>query len=190
MAEPFIGDIRAFGFDFAPVGWLPCQGQLVSINDGAYQALFALLGIRFGGDGRTTFGIPDLRGRVPLGFGSAPGITPKAMGQMLGYEQVTLTENEIPVHTHTATTTTTANTKVYSEAATSDDPTNNYFGKPSENIYISGGRTAKNMATDAITTESNTIVGNGGSGQAHYNVQPSIVVNFCIAYQGIFSQRS
>ncbi|MGH7443050.1 MAG: phage tail protein, partial [bacterium] len=89
MSDPFVGEIRMFGGTYAPSGWLTCDGQLVPISD--YQVLYTLVGTTYGGNGQTTFGIPDLRGRVPMGQGSGPGLTPRAIGQSFGTEQVSLT---------------------------------------------------------------------------------------------------
>jgi len=177
--EPFIGEIRAFGFDYTPRGWLPCQGQVVSIN--TYSTLFALLGDRYGGDGRSTFGIPDLRGRVPMGYGTGIGLTPKYMGQMLGVEAVTLTQNEMPVHTHTGS----GEVKASNEEATSTEPESKFLCKPSETNIYGDGRTSKAMADDTIHID----ISNTGGGQAHYNLQPSLVLNYCIAVEGYWPPR-
>lgn len=101
MSEPFLGEIRMVGFNFAPLGWAFCQGQTMSIAQNS--ALFALLGTTFGGNGTSTFGLPDLRGRSPVGFGNGPGLTPITQGQLAGAETVTLTGAQLPQHTHAAT---------------------------------------------------------------------------------------
>jgi microcystin-dependent protein len=98
VAEPFIGEIRLFGFNFAPAGWAICNGQLLSINQ--YTALFSLLGTYYGGDGQGTFGLPDLRGRVPLNMGQAPGLSSYSIGDSGGSETLTLSANQLPSHTH------------------------------------------------------------------------------------------
>lgn len=100
MSEPFLGEIRMVGFNFAPRGWLLCQGQLMSISQNS--ALFSLLGTTFGGDGVTTFGLPDYRGRGPVGMGNGPGLTPIVQGEISGSENVTILQTQMPPHTHTA----------------------------------------------------------------------------------------
>lgn len=98
--EPFVGEIRMVGFDFAPQGWALCDGQLLPISQ--HSVLFSLLGTKYGGDGQTTFGLPDLRGRVPMHVGQGPGLSPRQLGQAGGQETVTLTGPEVPIHTHPA----------------------------------------------------------------------------------------
>lgn len=190
MDEVFIGTIMGFGFDFAPVGWLPCQGQILPIQD-PYEALFALIGNQFGGDGRNNFAVPDLRGRVPMGYGSAPGITPKVIGQMMGYEQVTLTANEMPVHTHTGTVDNLqANIMCASGLANTDNPVGNSIAKQERVDRYSTAASDQDMKEGSVYINGSMTVGHAGGGQPHYNVQPSIVVNYCIAYQGLFPPRS
>lgn len=168
MSEPFIGELRAFGFNFAPRGWAHCDGQLLAIS--SYSALFSLLGTTFGGDGRTTFGLPDLRGRTALHLGTGPGLTPRTWGQKSGQETVTLTTNEMPSHTH--------NFRASAETANQ--------GKP-QGHQIAGGTFYHAATNDATLAPS--IVNTGGS-QPHQNMQPFLVVNWCIALTGVFPSRS
>lgn len=161
-----------FGFNFAPRNWAFCDGQLLPIAQNT--ALFSLLGTTYGGDGRTTFGLPDLRGRVPLhdGSGTGPGLSSYSLGQQGGLETVTLTAQQIPPHNHL-------------QACSSDDPNSgspagNFPAAVSPPIYSSGANAA--MA--------NTAVGNAGGGQQHENRQPYLAINFCIALQGVFPSRN
>lgn len=116
MSEPFIGEIRMFGGTYAPRNWAFCNGQMLPISDN--QALFAIIGVTYGGDGRNTFALPDLRGRVPMHYGDDPGLTPYTMGQQGGLEKVTLTLNELPSQSHAG------NIKASSGSATTADPAN------------------------------------------------------------------
>ncbi len=167
MSEQFLGEIRAFSFGFAPKGWAVCAGQLLPINQNT--ALFALLGTTYGGDGRTTFALPDLRGRVGLHTGAA-----YPQGQSAGSETVTLTSAQIPMHTHAAHGSTSA--------ATQPSPAGNYWAQDS------GGNLT--FAPTANATMAPGAVGSAGSGQGHPNLQPFLCVNYCIALQGIFPTRS
>ncbi len=174
QAEPFIGQIGVFGFSFAPRGWAKCDGQLLAIS--SYQALFSLLGTTYGGDGRTTFGLPDLRGRAALHQGAGPGLTTRTIGQKAGAETAPLDANTMPTHTHVATM----------KATTTPDPTDNgsATGKvfAPKNKYSSGTRNT-DMGVTSITNA------NTGGGQAHANMQPFLCINFCIALTGIFPSR-
>lgn len=164
MSEQFLGEIRLMSFNFAPKGWALCNGQLMSISTN--QALFALLGTTYGGNGIQTFALPDFRGRVPLHFGNG-----MVQGQAGGSENVTLLLNEIPAHTHTLACST--------GAATTQIPTGNVLGLADRNNF-EPGTTIPNTILNANT------IGNAGSNQPHNNMQPSEVLSFCIAIQGIF----
>ena len=167
--ETFLGQIITVGFNFAPRGWLLCNGQLLSISQN--QALFALLGTTYGGDGRTTFALPDLRGRRPIGFSHGPGLSNYALGQRGGVENVTLTVNQIPPHTHT----------MLADNESGTTPANggylNAFPAYSADTNTSG------------TLNTNTITNTGGN-QSHYNMPPSLGLYWCIATQGVFPSRS
>jgi len=172
--EPFIGQIQAFGFNFAPRGWALCNGQLLPINQ--YQALFSLLGTTYGGDGRTSFGLPDLRGRVPIHSGNGPGLTPKRLGEKGGAETTTLTTNQIPSHSHSVVI------KALEEG-NSDDPEGKLIaGNGLSSFGSDNSSTLKNLKP---IDSSNT-----GASQSHNNMQPYLCINFCIALQGIFPSRS
>lgn len=167
MSEPFLGEIQAFGFGFVPKGWAACNGQLLPINQN--QALFSILGTTYGGNGVTTFALPDLRGRVPVHTGQ--GV---ALGQSAGEENHTLTVNEMPMHTHQAVGTTTASTS----------------SKPAGLVWGPSPNNANTYTSTANTTMSPSALGNAGGSQAHSNMQPSIVLNYCIAINGIFPSRN
>jgi microcystin-dependent protein len=160
-----------FGFNFAPKGWALCNGQLLPINQN--QALFALLGTQYGGDGRTTFGLPNLQSRVAVHQGTGPGLSQYTMGEQLGVEAVTLTGNQLPSHAH-AVEASNAKAKV-------KDPAGAVLGHTKADIY--------SAASDDTTMNLGMIAPTGGS-QPHENRQPLLVVNFCIALQGIFPSRS
>lgn len=165
MAEPFLGEIRIFSFNFAPRFWGACNGQLLPINQN--QALFALLGTTYGGNGQTNFALPDLRGRVPMHKGNG-----HTLGERSGVESHTLNANEMPAHNHGAfASSSSGNTPV---------PTNNFLAA-ANNVY----RPADNLASLASGTFSNV----GGS-QPHSNMQPYSVVGFCIALTGIFPSQN
>jgi microcystin-dependent protein len=161
MAEPFLSEIRIMSFSYAPKGWAKCDGQLLPINQ--QQGLFSLLGTVFGGNGQTTFGLPDLRDRVPMHVGNK-----HSLGEAAGEQAHTLNKNEMAMHTHSwRGTTNDANSAV---------PTNNLFGAVS-NVYTGANNT---------TPIEPTTVGMTGGSQAHNNMQPFLTLNFCIALLGIF----
>lgn len=169
MSEPFIGEIRIFGFNFAPRGWANCAGQILSIAQNT--ALFSLLGTTYGGNGQTTFALPDLRGRAPLNFGQGPGLSNYTLGQSSGTETVTLTQNEMPQHNH--------GVNASSQPANATRP---------GNAFPSGGGTYQ-TAPDGTTMAQQMIALAGGS-QPHNNLQPYLALNICIALEGIFPSRN
>jgi microcystin-dependent protein len=172
MAEPFIAEIRMAGFNFAPVGWATCDGQLLSIAQNT--ALFSLLGTTFGGNGTTNFGLPDLRGSAPLHFGQGPGLTDRSLGEKSGAATVTLAANELPAHTHTF--------QGVAASATSNNPVGNLPASiRTSTPYSPAGGTTSAMSASAI--------GGGGSNQPHNNMQPYQTILFIIALQGIYPSR-
>ncbi|MDX3775563.1 tail fiber protein [Chromatiaceae bacterium AAb-1] len=165
MAEPFLGEIRLFAFGTIPSGWLPCNGQLLNIQN--YQALFAILGATYGGDGRITFALPNLEGRSPLH--PSPEIPP---GTRAGEATHVLTLQEIPEHTHAVSAS--------SNNATAPTPANNVWATvPANTIY----------AATADTTMNSKAIGIAGASQPHNNMQPYQAVSFCIAIQGYWPSR-
>jgi microcystin-dependent protein len=171
MSEPFLAEIRIVGFNFAPRGWAFCDGQILPINQN--QSLYSLLGTTYGGDGRTSFALPDMRGRTPIHTGRSEGGSDHREGQKSGEETHTLAANEMPQHKHTVMAT--------NHAAANDIPTDQVLAQAGTNVY--GARSQQvNMAAGTSA--------NVGGGQAHENMQPYLAVNFCIALQGLFPSRN
>ncbi len=172
MSQAFLGTIRLVGFNFAPVGWGLCQGQTLSISQNS--ALFSLLGTYFGGNGQTTFNLPDLRGRVGVGQGQGPGLANYDQGQTGGVETVTLTAAQAPAHSHTlmAATNVTAPNPGPSLA----------LGTPAAAVKLYGAGAPTALAPASI--------GSFGSGGPHENRQPYLGLNYIIALTGIFPSRS
>jgi microcystin-dependent protein len=166
MSEPFLGEVKIVGFNYAPKGWALCNGQLLPINQN--QALFSLLGTNYGGNGQTTFALPNLQGRVAVHMGA--GFT---IGQAAGQSAHTVTMGEMTAHNHVLSATPNAGTTAV--------PTGNVYGKTLQNTY--GGFT--NLGTMAPG-----VVGNFGGSQPHENMMPYLTLNFCIALQGIFPSRN
>ena len=171
MSEPFVGEIRTFAGNFAPVGWAFCYGQLIPISQNT--ALFSLLGTTYGGDGRTNFALPDLRGRAPMHAGSGPGLTPRSLGESGGAETVTVTPAQAPAHSHAF--------RASSGGANSADP--------SGNVLANAGAKALYAAGAADTPMSAGAVAPAGGEQPHNNLMPYLAVSFIIALQGIFPSR-
>jgi microcystin-dependent protein len=173
MADPFVAEIRIVGFTFAPTGWAFCHGQLLPISQNT--ALFSLLGTTYGGDGKSTFALPNLAGRMPMHFGQGAGLTPRDLGEQGGRETVTLLPTEIPAHTHTL------NASTVGGPSAVQSPANAVFGSSAAKPYVSG-------AVDG--TLAAAAVGGAGAGQPHNNLPPYLAMNFIIALQGIFPPRS
>jgi microcystin-dependent protein len=177
MSEPFLGQLLLVPYNFAPRGWAFCSGQILPIAQNT--ALFSLLGTTFGGNGQTTFALPDLRGRAPLSSGQGPGLSSYDLGQVGGVESSTLTINQMPAHNHPAQSVLSASsvTKVGST------PTNNVLG--GADIYITGAPDSA-MANNSIATT----IGIAGGSQPFSLLQPYLVLNWCIALEGIFPSRN
>jgi microcystin-dependent protein len=171
MSEPFIGEIRIFAGTFAPRNWALCDGQILAISQN--DALFSLLGTIYGGDGRTTFALPDLRGRVPIHAGSGPGLSQRPLGQKSGAENTTLTVNQMPAHTHPSAST---------NSPTEGSPDGNILATQhaGDNIYAATGGVSMAPGTSS----------NVGGSQAHTNLMPCQCVNFIIALVGIYPSRN
>ena len=172
MAEPFLSEIRIFSFNFAPKGWATCNGQLLPINQN--QALFALLGTTYGGNGQTTFALPNLQGKAPNHFGS--GFT---LGQTGGEIAHTLTMSEMPAHIHTLTT----------KLAVTGQATNATQGTPTGNFWANSGKATWATSPPNAAMHPGAVTNVGGS-QPHNNMMPYLVLNFCIALQGIFPSQN
>ena len=171
MAEPFLGQITLFAGPYPPIHYMDCDGRLLSIND--YSALYSLLGNRYGGDGRTTFALPDLRGRLPMHFGQGPGLTSRNLGDRTGGEVAALSPDMLPSHGHAL--------KGSSNSDGSTEPTGRVPGVSARNLYGSSAPDA-DMVADAIAVE--------GEGGPHYNLQPYCVLRFIIAVRGVYPSRS
>ncbi len=171
MSEPFIGEIRIFAGTFAPRGWAFCNGQLLPISQNT--ALFAILGTTYGGDGRTTVGLPDLRGRAAMHPGNGPGLSSRRLGELGGESSVALNSNQMPEHTHPVLAS--------SEAANTGNPVNS--------VPANAGFLNRYGAADDLEDFASDIIDNTG-GEAHNNMQPYLVMYFIIALVGRFPVRN
>jgi len=179
--EPFVGQIMMAGFKFAPEGWAFCDGQLIPISNN--QALYSLLGTRYGGNGRTTFALPDLCGRAPISQGDGPGLTPHRNGEKGGQESVYLDVMQLPPHDHSGMVHPRASNQVADESSPTDHfPAVETTGRNQVEGYRPDYNTE--MGPSPFTTSTT------GRGQAHSNMQPYAVVNFIIALWGIYPSRS
>jgi microcystin-dependent protein len=171
MSQPFIGEIRMFGGNFAPAGWAFCDGQLMAISQN--DALFTLIGTTFGGDGQETFALPDLQSRVPVHMGSAPGGSTYTLGEKAGVESVTLTTQQIPVHNHPL--------MAQTNAGNQSSPVNTICAQSGARQYVVANTNATMTAT-AISP--------AGGSQPHENMMPFLVISFIISLFGIFPQQN
>ena len=177
MSDQFVGEIRVFGLNFAPLGWALCQGQLLSIAQNT--ALFSLLGTNFGGDGRSTFGLPNFQGAAAMHYDQGPGLSPRVIGEAGGEDAVTLLQNEMPSHQHAL---------------------NGFAGRGGENVNtpsngdslttsVGGLAYIPPSSAPPLVALASTTLQNSGGGQPHNNLMPYLTLNFCIALQGIFPPR-
>jgi microcystin-dependent protein len=180
MGDQFVGEIRMVGFNFAPVGWALCDGSLLPVSQ--YQALFALLGTMFGGNGTTTFGLPDLRGRAPVGMGNGPGLTTITQGEQAGNESVSISSAQMPMHTHVVSV-----AGIETTGASTPSNTNNVLGASGAGV---GSATIYSTALKTPVALNPAQVGTAGSGQPLPIRGPFIGTNFIIALTGIFPSRS
>ncbi len=181
--EPFIGEVKIFGFSFSPLGYDFCNGQLYSIAE--YTALFSLIGTTYGGDGQTTFALPNLQGRIPIGQGQGPGLPDYTMGESAGSPTVTLTTAQMPPHVHTLHS---MNVKIKASSAAADEnaPGNLFPGVASASVYTAS-------PTPNVYTGSTQVTGTTdimGSGMPFSVANPYLVLNYCIATEGIFPSRN
>ena len=177
MAAPFLGEIRPWACNFAPVGWAFCAGQTLSIQQNT--ALFSLLGTTYGGNGTSTFQLPDLQGRVPMKFGTDPTGTNYAIGEEAGTETITISSTQMPVHTHTFSGSSSALTRsgIADGAALGTSSGGAFFYGPSSG----GSTTTINVGTVSLYS---------GGNQPHTNLEPFLAINWCIALQGIYPSRN
>jgi len=167
MSTPYIGEIRMVGFNFAPIGWALCDGQLLAIAE--YETLFTLIGTTYGGDGQNTFAVPDLRGRLPMHMGSGAGLSTRIIGEMSGVEQVTLINSQMPQHSHVP----------QAQSA------NGALNSPQNGIWA--GSTTALYTTDAPNVPMRSgLVNPVGGNQPHDNMMPYLVINFVISLFGVF----
>ena len=171
MSSPFVGEIRMFGFTFPPAGWASCNGQILSIAQNT--ALFSLLGTTYGGNGQTTFALPNLQASFVVHRGQGPGLSDRVQGEVGGSASVTLTANEMPAHVHAL--------PMSDLPADRSNATGNYLAVPPDPVYAIG---AANTGTSPNTLQP------AGGGVPHNNLSPYLAVNFCIALQGIFPARN
>lgn len=175
MSDPFVGEIKMFAGNFAPRGWAFCDGQLLAVSQN--DALFSLFGTIYGGDGRTTFGLPDLRGRIPLHQGQGPGLSSRKIGNKSGQEDVTLTTNQLPSHTHTM--------KASNSSGERATPSGSVLSRSNVvNIYRSS------PAAATIVDMSAQAVSNTGGSQHHSNLMPFLCIHYIVALFGIYPSRN
>lgn len=172
MADSFVAEIRIFPFNFAPLGWALCQGQILQISQNT--AVFSLLGTNYGGDGRSNFALPNLQDRVPIDQGSGPGLTPRNVGETGGESTVALVTANLPAHTHTVKCDVTGG---------------NDYGPAGDYPAPDAGGDTEYSASHDGQLSSSSVVASGGN-TAHNNLQPYLALNYCIALQGIFPARS
>lgn len=179
MSSPFVAEIRIFGFNFPPTGWAFCDGQILPISQNT--ALFSLLGTTYGGDGKSTFALPDMQGNAAMHPGQGQGLSLRDLGEIGGSETVTLLQSEIPVHTH--------NLMAVDSEATSADPTNAILGMGNHDSGTQAGAVAFYNATTPNSPMSFNALSISGGSLPHNNMQPYLTLNFCIALQGVFPAR-
>lgn len=169
MADPFVAEVRIFGFTFAPSGWAHCDGQLLPISQNT--ALFSLVGTYYGGDGKSTFALPNLQGRLPMHWNQGPGLAIHDLGESAGADSVTLTQAQMPAHTHTLMAGNAAPQQSPAGGAPGTSPARPYLQDPAD------------------TTASASFLLAAGGAQPHNNLPPYNTFNFCIALQGVFPAR-
>jgi microcystin-dependent protein len=175
VSTPFVGEIRIFGFSRTPVGWLACNGAAVSIS--TYEVLFTLIGTTFGGDGRSNFCVPDLRGRAPIHQGTGANLTPRVLGASGGSESVTILLDQLPSHTHTMYAST--------GAAQTPTPGSGYvLAAPDDELYLDN---VSGLVPSVLDPRSSSLA---GGNQPHDNMMPSLTAQYCIAWNGLFPSRA
>ncbi|NHK26728.1 phage tail protein [Parvularcula flava] len=171
--DPFLGQLTLTGYNFCPRGWAPAEGQILPINQ--YQALFSLYGTTYGGDGRTTFALPDLRGRAPIHYGQGPGLQAYSLGEKGGYTSFTLTIPQMPSHTHTVNAT--------NQLADKGGPQDRYLGAGmGDDDYYHDGPPTRTMAANMLS--------HTGGSQPVYHRGPYLAMQWCVALQGVYPSRN
>ncbi|MEP6919709.1 MAG: tail fiber protein [bacterium] len=173
--DPFVAEIRIFGFNFAPLGWAFCNGQILPISQNT--ALFSLLGTTYGGDGRSTFALPDMQGNAPMHPGQGPGLSLHDLGETAGSEFITVLDSEMPAHSH------------FIQSKGAPPPANAGIPDPAVALARSNGGSAYTLPANLAAMNFQTIAPTGG-GLPHNNMMPYVTLNFCIALQGVFPPRS
>lgn len=179
MSSPFLGEIRIYPFNYAPRNWALCQGGTLPINQ--FTALFAIIGLTYGGDGRTNFGLPNLSGSVPVGIGQGTGLSNYGLGQTGGTTTVTLNQQSLAGHTHPLA--------ADQGTANSSSPSRAYYATGTYDDDDTAASVSSYRVGAPNTTMSSTAIGSAGGGQAHNNMMPYLTLNFCIALLGEFPQR-
>jgi microcystin-dependent protein len=182
MYESYIGSVVIFAGTFAPRGWAFCNGQILSISQNT--ALFSILGTTYGGNGQTTFALPDLRGRVPVSSGQGPGLSSYDLGQVGGVENTTLLSTQLPAHNHPLQV--TAQVQVSTQAANSDEPNASFLTTTGNNFYATAGTAGNNLG--GVSASGTT--GIAGNNQPVSVLQPTLAINYIICLEGIFPPRN
>lgn len=185
--DAYMGEVRAFGFQYAPEGWLECNGQLYSIQQ--YQGLFAVIGTIYGGDGKTTFGVPDLRGNAVVGSGQGTGLTLRTQGQSYGHETVALNQqSQMAVHHHTMVMEVVGISGVRANTLATPVAGSSWLSRPVQVTGDNSSNSISNFSKDPVNTplHPSTLGANPGSGQAHENRQPYLPMIYCINWNGYF----
>ncbi len=188
--NPFIGTIQTFGENFCPRGWSKADGRLLPIAN--YTALFSLLGTIYGGDGRTTFALPNLNGRGGVGFGNGPGLSTRTMGQIGGAETNTMNVTTMASHNHGMTGSISGNTVASAAAPSTTDPANAYYSTfpAGTSIYADASNPPVEMGAGSVEFASNAAISNTGGSQQVQNQQPYLAMTVCVALEGIYPSRS
>ena len=188
--QPHVGEIILVGFNFAPAGWAFCNGQLLAISE--FETLFNLIGTTYGGDGQTTFAVPDLRGRAPIAPGQGPGLSNHTLGETGGSETVTLLEGQLPQHTHPiALNALAAAPRCRNAAGNQQTPVGNVPAIEAAGVTATYSNAVPdaNMNAGAVTMNGAVVASPAGGSQAHSNLQPYLTLNYCISLFGIFPSQ-
>jgi microcystin-dependent protein len=190
MSTPYVGQIILVGFNFAPIGYFPCDGRLLSISD--FSVLFDLIGTTYGGDGQTTFALPDLRGRVPVGMGTGSGLSTYVIGQTAGNEAVTLSLTQIPSHVHAVDTSqVTASIACKNGGGNAQSPVGNVPAGEAAGVTLPYSSQAPDASMGApLSAAASGQTALTGGNQPHDNMQPYLVMQYCIAVEGIFPSQT